>query len=99
MWARHCGSSRGPAASKVRASYWSAPAPGNNEKEDTTLTRIRLASDTDALSIEATSPMRNERNPVPRLLPPSLLAAPLLRLAPGGATLAQQAPTPAPLAV
>ncbi len=43
--------------------------------------------------------MRNERNPVQRLKLPGLFAALLIGLAPGGATLAQQAPTPAPLVV
>jgi quercetin dioxygenase-like cupin family protein len=43
--------------------------------------------------------MPNERNPVQRLKLPGLFVALLLGLAPGGATLAQQAPTPPPLVV
>src|SRR5258707_4358793 len=39
---------------------------------------------------------RHERNPVQRLKVASVFAALLLGLAPGGATLAQQTPTPAP---
>ena len=51
------------------------------------------------MSTHAISHTRHERNPVQPLKLASVFAALFLGLAPGGATLAQQTPTPAPLLI